>query len=63
MAAEADAISGKLHLTSTRVEPMEVAHNLMRIVGPRPETVTSYRSRQIGNKTFNGSQEIKPGLF
>lgn len=66
MVAEADAIFGKLHLTSTRVEPMKVAHSLMCIMGPRPQAVTSYRSRQTESEiklTFNGSQDIKPGLF
>lgn len=46
MAAEEDVIFGKLHLASTWVEPMKVAHNLMSIVWPRPQAVTSYRSPQ-----------------
>lgn len=44
----------------------EVAYNLMLILGPRPLTVTSYTSRQTESEmklTFDGSQEIKPGLF
>lgn len=38
----------------------------MRFLGPRPQTVTSYMSRQTESEiklTFDASQEIKPGLF